>query len=297
MLATIWGVRGSIAVPSDPAMSYGGNTSCISVRSSTGEVVVVDAGTGARRLGEELLREGQRVIHLFISHLHLDHLEGLGFFAPIWSPDVELHIWGPPSDAPLHERLARYFSPPLFPVHIDDVPATLHFHDAPLTPVVVGGMSVSGGTIQHPGPTVGYRFEEQGHVLAYLTDHEPALDATMWTTSSGRLSGLPIAADADVLIHDCQYGDVECRVKSGWGHSSPEVVATFAERADVRRLILFHHDPARTDAELESMRREVLRRWGVADERCVVAKEGMQIHLDREPRANCLATTGARGAV
>ena len=131
MRVRIWGCRGSIASPGPETARYGGNTSCIEVRLADGSLVVLDAGTGARALGEPLIKDPPPAIHLLLTHLHVDHLEGLGAFAPIWSPDTELHIWGPRSPmTSLDKRVAMYFSPPLFPVHLNDVPARVTFHDA-----------------------------------------------------------------------------------------------------------------------------------------------------------------------
>jgi phosphoribosyl 1,2-cyclic phosphodiesterase len=122
-----------------------------------------------------LQREGVGRIHVLLSHLHVDHLEGLGMFAPIWSPGTDLHIWGPPSPiASLEERIATYFSPPLFPVHLSEVPAMITFHDAAESRWTIGGADLTSSAILHPGPTVGYRIEEAGRVLTYLTDHELA---------------------------------------------------------------------------------------------------------------------------
>jgi ribonuclease BN (tRNA processing enzyme) len=249
----IWGSRGSIASPGPETTRYGGNTSCIEVRLADGSIVVLDAGTGARVLGASLVQDPPPAIHLMLTHLHVDHLEGLGFFAPIWSPDTELHIWGPRSPmTSLDKRVAMYFSPPLFPVHLNDVPAQVTFHDAE-GEWEIGGARVSAQPILHPGPTVGYRIEEDGRVLTYLTDHEPALGTDLERSAPEWISGWSLAFGADVLLHDCQYTDEEYETKVGWGHSTVSQVATFADKAKVDRLLLFHHDPMRTDDQIDAM--------------------------------------------
>jgi ribonuclease BN (tRNA processing enzyme) len=198
-------------------------------------------------------------------------------FEPIWRKETELHIWGPASPvASLEQRIATYFSPPLFPVHLSEVPATIEYHDASESEWKIDGARFSSNAIIHPGPTVGYRIESKGRVLSYLTDHEPALGADLETDPSHWISGFALAHRADVLIHDCQYTPQEYEHRLGWGHSMTEHVARFAEKAQVDRLLLFHHDPMHSDDQLDAMRRDVVHRWGVDDDRCGVAAEGAE---------------------
>jgi phosphoribosyl 1,2-cyclic phosphodiesterase len=271
----VWGCRGSVASPGPDTARYGGNTSCVEVRTNEGGVLILDAGTGARPLGLTLRDDPPPRLDILLTHLHVDHIEGLGFFAPIWSADTDLHIWGPPSPLTrLQDRIARYFSPPLFPVHLADVPARLTFHDAEGS-WELGGAVVQAAPILHPGPTVGYRIEEEGRTLAYVTDHEPALGMDLETVAAEWISGHGLAFGADVCLHDCQYTEEEYAEHVGWGHSSTAHVATFAEKAKVDRLLLFHHDPLHGDAELDAMRDRTRERWGVEDRRCDAAAEGM----------------------
>jgi phosphoribosyl 1,2-cyclic phosphodiesterase len=271
----VWGSRGSLASPGANTKRYGGNTSCIEVRPPGCDVVILDAGTGIRELGMRLVGEGCKRMHLLLTHLHVDHLEGLGMFEPIWRPGIEVNIWGPASPvASLEERIATYFSPPLFPVHLSEVPATIVYHDASESDWTIDGARFSSHAIIHPGPTVGFRVEAGGKSLAYLTDHEPALGCDIASDSPEWISGFTLAHDADLLIHDCQYTNEEYRTRQGWGHSTTEQVAHFADRAGVDRLLLFHHDPMHADETLEEMRDDVVARWGVASERCAIAGEG-----------------------
>lgn len=274
----VWGCRGSIASPGPDSARYGGNTACVEVRLADGGVLVLDAGTGIRPLGLELEREQPARIDILLSHLHVDHLEGIGFFAPIWSAATEMHIWGPSSPVrSLEERISTYFSPPLFPVHLSEVPATVEFHDAPEGEWSIGSARVYSQPILHPGATVGYRIEADGRTLAYLTDHEPALASDVVVAPPDWISGFSVADGADLLIHDCQYSDDEYPERVGFGHSSTAQVAVLAERARVGRLLLFHHDPMRTDDQLDELGTDVCRRWGVDDQRCAVAREGMSV--------------------
>ena len=260
MRARVWGCRGSLAAPGAETVRYGGNTSCVEVRLEDGTLLVLDAGTGIRPLGTGL--DVAAPIHLLLTHFHLDHLEGLGFFAPLWHSDTELHVWGPSS--PIHslqERIARYLSPPLFPVHLSDSPATLVFHDVPDEPWELGSARITATPVVHPGPTLGYRIEEDGASLAYIPDHEPALGLDLDTITSDWLSGFPVADGATVLLHDAQFVEDEYPSRVGWGHSSVAHTVGFARLAGAGELVLFHHDPMRTDDELEALEARATELW------------------------------------
>jgi ribonuclease BN (tRNA processing enzyme) len=242
--------------------------------------VILDAGTGIRELGVRLVQEGAERMFLLLTHLHVDHLEGLGMFEPIWRKQTELHIWGPASPvASLEQRIATYFSPPLFPVHLSEVPATIEYHDASESEWQIDGAGFTSSAIIHPGPTVGYRIESKERVLAYLTDHEPALGADLASDASDWISGFALAHRADVLIHDCQYTPQEYDHRLGFGHSSTEHVARFAETTEVDRVLLFHHDPMHSDDQIDAMRDDVVARWGVDGDRCTAAAEGAEIQV------------------
>ncbi len=280
MRIRVWGSRGSIASPGPDTVRHGGNTSCVEVRWNDGHVLILDAGTGARPLGVHLMQEPPARIDLLLTHLHVDHVEGLGAFAPIWSEDTELHIWGPSSPmASLDERIATYFSPPLFPVHLSQVPAHVVFHDAPTEPWTLGSARITSTPILHPGPTVGYRVEADGRSLAYLTDHEPGLGMDLERVGSEWISGRGLAAGADLLIHDCQYDEDEYPQRVGWGHTSTAQLAVFARKAAAERLLLFHHDPMHGDDQIDVMTERVRDLWGVDEARCVAAAEGMQVEV------------------
>jgi phosphoribosyl 1,2-cyclic phosphodiesterase len=247
----IWGCRGSLPAPGSATVDYGGNTSCVEVVLGDEETLILDAGTGIRELGRELLERGTRRIHLFLTHLHLDHLEGLRFFAPLFNAAVSLDIWGPRSPVlPLGDRILRAFSPPLFPLDLRDVPARITFHDLPGDPWQRDGISIFSDLVLHPGPTLGYRLEVGGVILAYLPDHEPAL-AGIAGRSTDWISGAALAHGADLLLHDAQYTEEEYASKIGWGHSTVEAAVAFSRAVDARRLVLFHHDPDRSDRDLE----------------------------------------------
>jgi phosphoribosyl 1,2-cyclic phosphodiesterase len=274
--ARFWGSRGSLAAPGPDTVRIGGNTSCVEVRTDDGGLVILDSGTGIRRLGASLDGAAPARIDILLSHLHLDHLEGLGFFSPLWDAGTELHIWGPPSPTrSLSDRISQYLSPPLFPVRLAEVPARVRLHDTPSEPWTLGSATIRAQPIIHRGPTVGYRIEDGGRSLAYLTDHEPALAVDLSTADPGWVSGFAVAAGADVLIHDCQYTEEEYPDRAGFGHSSTQHVAEFARLAAARRLLLFHHDPNHTDDQLESLCDRVRELW--TDGSVDLAREGDEI--------------------
>lgn len=278
MRVVFWGCRGTIASPGADTARYGGNTSCVEVRLDDGTLLILDAGTGARALGQARVGESPWRIDLLITHLHVDHIEGLGFFEPIWRAETDLHVWGPPSPIDSHDqRLAKYFSPPLFPLHLSEVPAHVTFHDAPEGSWTIGGATVHSTAIQHQGITVGYRVEADGAAVTYLTDHEPALGADIETALPEWISGAALAWKADLLIHDCQYTDEEYEARVGFGHTRATDVAAFAAKVGARRLALFHHDPFHSDDELDAIRERVLERWSVEPARVVIATEGAEL--------------------
>src|SRR5918999_875098 len=196
MRIRVWGCRGSLASPGPETVRYGGNTSSVEVRLSDGTLIILDAGTGIRALGRHIAglptgktepgasgklgplsnlapAEPIKKINLFLSHLHLDHVEGIGFFSALWNPDVELHVWGPPSPLrSLQDRIATLMSPPLFPVHLADVPCRPIYHDVPEEDVQIGSARVTVQPVTHRGSTVGFRIEEDGRSFAYIPDHE-----------------------------------------------------------------------------------------------------------------------------
>jgi ribonuclease BN (tRNA processing enzyme) len=180
----------------------------------------------------------------------------------------------------LSDRIAMYLSPPLFPVRLGDVPSHVTFHDASEEPVIIGSATVRAAKVTHQGPTVGYRIEENGRVLAYLPDHEPALGSDLAMVPAAWVSGHEIARDADVLLHDAQYRDCEYGAHIGWGHSGIEAVMEFAHKADADNVVLFHHDPYHTDGQLEELLIEARQKWPGMEDRVTLAHEGMTIMLE-----------------
>ena len=281
MRATLWGVRGSVPAPGPATAGFGGNTSCVQVTAEDGSEFVLDAGTGIRDLGGALAGRCRR-LHVLLTHLHLDHIQGLMFFAPFFDPEVEITVWGPPAAGrALRKRLARYISNPLSPIEIGELPARVTFRDVPSEPWRIGAVELRASLVSHRGPTLGYRLSENGTSLCYLPDHEPALGQDLATAPGAWISGFGLAHGASLLIHDAQYSEREYPAHRGWGHSSLAAALAFARRCDVQRLLLFHHDPSHDDAFLEALRREAVDRWTQLDGQGSVdlAREGVVLDL------------------
>jgi phosphoribosyl 1,2-cyclic phosphodiesterase len=278
----VWGSRGSIPAPGPETMRYGGNTSCVAVTLSDGTLLVLDAGTGIRTLGLEL-PPLQGPVNILLTHLHLDHIQGLMFFAPCFHPEAEIIIWGPAAvEAPLLDRIARYISAPLSPVEVRELPSHVSFREAEASEWRIGPATVRSCSVSHRGPTLGYRIEDDGAALCYIPDHEPALGTPLDALEDEWISGLELAAGADLLIHDAQYTDDEYSAHLGWGHSSLSDALAFARRAAVGRLLLFHHDPLHGDEFLDGLGDEARARWaaaGGAAEQIGLASERLELSV------------------
>jgi len=278
---TLWGTRGSLATPGPETARYGGNTSCAALYGREGTVLVLDAGTGIRRASKSLAPHAPR-IDVLLTHLHMDHIQGLGFFRPLFSPGLDVHIWGPASiQMSLQVRLKRYLSPPLFPVGLSEVPCRLTLHEVRNAEVDIGEFRVCASRVCHPGPTLGYRIADAaGKVVTYLPDHEPALGPSAFPSLPREwTSGGVLAADSDLLIHDSQYTSHEYPSHVGWGHSSFTHVLDFASLVGAKHLVPFHHDPGPSDFDLDRLLAEAIDAYAPAY-RVTPGQEGMTFRID-----------------
>lgn len=259
MKVKLWGTRGSLAAPGTETARYGGNTACVQVQGTDGTQIVLDAGTGIRRLSAVIPKDACRV-DILLTHLHLDHILGLGFFGPLDTPGCEVHIWGPPSTTQdLRTRLSRYLSPPLFPVRLRDLASRINFQHVPAGEFQIGEFRVTTSLICHPGPTIGYRLACGRAVIAYLPDHEPALGVKKFPIDPAWTSGYALAENADLLIHDSQYSAAEYEQHVGWGHSSLQQTLEFGKLCRVKNLVPFHHDPSHSDDQLDRITQDAVR--------------------------------------
>jgi ribonuclease BN (tRNA processing enzyme) len=240
---------------------YGGNTSCVELELSDGTTLILDAGTGIRGLGVGIAARMPK-ISICLTHLHLDHIQGLMFFPPCFEAEAEITIWGPSSpEASLEARIARYISAPLSPVEVRELPCDVSFHDCPASEWEIGPAQIRAEAVTHRGPTLGYRITDGGATVAYIPDHEPGLGAPLESLEPEWISAFDLARDADLLIHDCQYTDPEYPDHVGWGHSRLTDTLTFARRVGAKRLLLFHHDPLHSDDFLDSFFGTAIQRW------------------------------------
>ena len=289
MEIAFWGTRGSIAKAGPTTVRYGGNTSCVSVRTDAGTLLVLDCGTGIHELGQVLTRDGGRVDgHLLIGHTHWDHIQGLPFFAPLFQPGNVWHIYGPRGlDTSIDKTLAGQMQYTYFPVRLLDFGATIEYHDLVEGQFEIDDVTVTTRYLHHPALTLGYRIEADGVAVVYSSDHEPTVGGApgpegLADENREEAQHIAFLRDADLVIHDAQYLADEYPAKVGWGHSTVEYAVDVSQAAEVRRLALFHHDPTRTDDEVDQIVASTVRRArenGFAGE-VFAAAEGTSVMLE-----------------
>lgn len=306
MRVRFWGTRGSIASPGPRTVRYGGNTSCVEVRTRDGILIVLDAGTGIRALGDALLAEGKSIRgHLLITHTHWDHIQGFPFFGPLFVGGNEWDVYAPRGfGLSLRDTLAGQMQYAYFPVTLDALGATVRYHDLVEGSFAIAGVRIHARYLNHPALTLGYRIEADGATLVYATDHEchsraaaqlgRPLGDLVRPAHPGDRRHAELIADADLLIHDTQYTAAEYPARAGWGHSTMEYVADIAAAAGVRRLALFHHDPRRDDDALDALSKAAGQRLRDASSTVEVfaAAEGQEIELPPRAQAPRAALPG-----
>ncbi len=279
MKVRFWGTRGSIATPGKETVIYGGNTTCVEIILSDGQRVVIDAGTGIRALGQKMKAGGEDVdFYLFITHIHWDHVLGFPFFSPIHEEKTTIRIDGFPNCMkgiryPFENRMGDGF----FPVSFDDLKAHIIYLDKLRKgPLHIGDTIVDTVLLHHPQGGYGYRFREGDRILVFITDNELVKGEAEAFDPYVRF-----CEGADLLIHDAQYGPEEIKRRRGWGHSNYEDVVSLAMKAGVSKLVLFHHDPSRTDLELQRIERHCVEIAGNHNSDLVVeaAREGSELTL------------------
>lgn len=284
MQVTFWGTRGSIATPGPDTMRYGGNTSCVEVGLENGTVIIFDAGTGIRALGNLLLTQpGPVRVYLFLSHMHWDHIQGLPFFAPAYIAGTELTILGPRvGPLSLEQSICDQMRSPYFPVPMHAMGAAIRFVElAEGSRVTLPGATVDVHVLNHPGRSLGYRLVADGRTLVYATDSEPYSDAAASRHLTEPSALVQLARHADLLIHDAQYTPEEYPRHLGWGHSTYCDALQLAHLAQVQQLALYHHDPSHTDGIIDHILTacQTWIREHQAALTCFAAAEGRQIIL------------------
>lgn len=269
-----WGVRGSIACPGAETVRYGGNTPCVEMRVG-GKRLIFDGGTGLRVLGQSLLSQMPVEAYMFFTHSHWDHIQGFPFFVPAFIKGNRFHIYGAvaPNGATIEQRLNDQMLHPNFPVPLQIMGAQLEFNDIGVGETVqLGDVTIENALLNHPGEAVGYRISSQGCAAAYITDTEHFPDRldenVLW-----------LARNADVMIYDATYTDQEYysekSSKVGWGHSTWQEAVKVARAANVKKLVIFHHDPLHNDDFLDSVGEQVGQQFPDS----LMAREGQSIQL------------------
>lgn len=251
MIVTFHGVRGSTPCHGDDTVRYGGNTACVSVTVEGEKPLLLDLGTGLRYFGREWTAMNSAPFdgHALVTHLHWDHVQGLPFFFPMLVPGAKFVVHGPrQDDSSFADAMGRIIHPPTFPVTLAEFAGDVQFRDVTDGEFSIGGFRVIARSVPHIGPTVGYRIEHGDRVVTYVSDHQQPVDGTFAVPSSVR----ELAEGADLLIHDAQYTKAEFAKKGHWGHCTQDFAVALAASCSVKRLALFHHDPERTDEQLDA---------------------------------------------
>ncbi|MFZ4579715.1 MAG: MBL fold metallo-hydrolase [Myxococcota bacterium] len=271
-----WGVRGSIPAPGPTTVRYGGNTTCIDVR--CGDMrLAIDGGTGARAFGDELARTGNPVDLTFLmTHLHLDHVQGFPFFAPFLMSGHRLRIYSAlHNHAGVEDVLRQLLAQPAFPISMEELRADISF--LRLTPgdtLRFGDVTVKTTSLHHPGGVVGYRFEFDGRVYAHCSDWEHPADGSLDPAIIELIRGADLCSIDSTYTED-EYNGVRGPSRRGWGHATHEAALRHSDAAGVKRLLLFHHEPARTDDDLDAIAARLL----AGRDDVTIVREGMQVDV------------------
>ncbi len=277
MIVRCWGARGSIPVSGKQYLRYGGNTTCIEIRTKNDHIIIIDAGSGIRELGNLLLSENRYEYTILLTHAHWDHIMGFPFFKPIYSHKTGINILGCPyAQASLKEILSRIMMPPNFPVNFDAISARISYQNTCADSYQVGSVTITPIALSHPNGGNGYKLEEDGKCFIFLTDnelgfrHEGGLDYQDY---------LNFSHGADLLIHDAEYTEEEYKKTKGWGHSVYKDALKLALNANVKKLGLFHHNQERVDDAVEIIVKECqkeIARYG-ADMECFAVSQGSKL--------------------
>lgn len=279
MIIRCWGARGSIPVSGEQYLRYGGDTTCMEIRPSGGEVIIIDAGSGIRALGNALTDEGLREFSFVFTHAHWDHILGFPFFKPLYTSDARLTIHGcPMQQGNMETLLSRVMSAPYFPVPFDQVRGQIHHAPPCEGDIIIGDVNVSSIPLSHPNMGLGYKFTQGSKTFAFITDNELEHPHRGGRTFDEYVE---FCRGVDLLIHDAEYTQEEYAARKGWGHSSWHQAARLAASAGVSAYGLYHHNQDRSDDGVDALveqSRELLRSLG-ADIDCFGVRQGQEISL------------------
>lgn len=279
MNLTFWGCRGTLPVPGEGTLRYGGNTSCVSIEFPRDELFIFDAGSGIKELSNHLMQQNRKRIDgkIFISHPHWDHINSLPFFVPLYMQGNEFEILGAQhGDLTMRQIASAQMEGVYFPITLKEFGARVYFRDLREEKFEVGNVNVSTMLLSHPGVCLGYRVDYGGRSICYITDNEMFLEESEFYNPhyEGKLADF--VRGCEVLITDSTYTDAEYASKVGWGHSCISKVAKLAHEGDVKKLFLFHHDPDQNDDDIDAKHETVQKLLGdmKSDTECVTPKEG-----------------------
>ena len=292
MKIRFWGTRGSVPSPGKATVKYGGNTSCVELRAGN-QILIFDAGTGIRDLGNQLINEFKSqpvTLHLFVSHTHWDHIQGFPFFMPAYNKNFQIIIYGPPArDKSLKDLFKFQMDSEYFPVPLGDLNAQIVMQEV-REPFRLGSLQITSFFLNHPAMTLAYKIFDGEKTFVFATDNEP-YRFTLHAARKDQLSSqygaeldqkfIDFLGGADLLVSEAQYTMEEYRTKIGWGHSPIESIVEFAMKANVKQLALFHHDPTHDDAMVDNIVKHAQRLLALQKStvQCFGAAEGMEIKL------------------
>jgi len=288
-----WGVRGSIATPGPTTVKYGGNTTCIEITTDNGEIIILDAGTGINPLGQKLLKQLPVTAHIFITHTHWDHIQGLPFFSPIFIPGNEIKIYGgldPVTNEGIERALGVQLQYSYFPIREAELNASVEYNTIkPGESIFIGETKITPILLSHPVLNFGYRIDSDGQSLFFTGDYEPIFN--IYEPDENEYEEYQSFIDqkqqqiteamqgVDALIIDSSYTSEEYIIKKGWGHGTYDSAIKLANLAKVKKLFFTHHEPTRTDAQLETIYKQILKENPNTAFEIILAKEGHNITL------------------
>ena len=279
MIIRCWGARGSIPVSGEEYVKYGGDTTCLEIRTKDDEIIIVDAGSGIRRLGHKLLSEKRFQCTMIFTHAHWDHIMGFPFFKPIYLKKTRITMYGCPfAQASVKHMISKIMAPPNFPVNFEDIKADINYHEACENRIRIKSMTITPIALSHPNQGIGYKFVEDGKSFVFLTDNELTFKHPGGVDFQDYLD---FCAGADLLVHDAEFTSEEYKKTRSWGHSVYKDALKLALEARVRKFGLFHHNQERSDKGVDKIVEdchEIIAN-NHAEVECFAIHQGMEIEL------------------